>query len=89
MLNQCILIGKIIETHQNQEGVVERITIEVNTGNNTDRIMIHNPQKMASYGLFSKGSMIAVKTRISSSNVKDYQFVAERITVLGGSSNGS
>ena len=89
MLNQCILIGRIIETHQSQEGGVERITIEVNTGTKTDHIMIDTPQKMASYRHFCKGSMIAVKARISSTNAKDYQFVAERITVLGGSSNGS
>ncbi len=89
MLNQCILIGRITETHQNQEGVVERFAIEVITGTNTDRITIDTPQKMASYRLFSEGSMIAVKARISSSNAKDYQIIAERITVLGGSSDGS
>ena len=89
MLNQCILIGRITSTSRNSEGVVDKLIMEVNAGTSTDYIMIDAPQKMASYGLFSKGSMIAVKTRISSSNVKDYQFVAERITVLGGSSNGS
>lgn len=89
MLNQCILIGMIKETQQNQEGVVEKCIIEVNIGTNTDRIMIDTPQKMASYEPFIKGSMIAVKARISSSNAKEYQIVAERITVLGGSSDDS
>lgn len=89
MLNQCILIGRIIEIHRNQEGVIERFTIEVNSGTHTDLIMIDTTQKMASYGLFSEGSIIAIKARVSSSNAKDYRFIAERITVLGGNSHES
>ena len=38
---------------------------------------------MASYGLFSEGSIIAIKARVSSGNAKNYQFIADRITVLG------
>ncbi len=89
MLNQCILIGRIKETHRNQDGVIERFTIEVNTGTNTDLIMIDTHRKMASYGLFSEGSIIAIKARVSSGNAIDYQFIADRITVLRGNSHES
>ena len=89
MLNQCILIGRITSTSRNSEGVVDKLIMEVNAGTSTDYIMIDAPQKMASYGLFKEGSTIAVKARISSNNARDYQIVAERITVLGGSSDGS
>lgn len=89
MLNQCILIGRIKESHCNIEGVVEKIIVEVDTGKNADFITIITPREMTTNGLLIKDSMIAVKARISSYNAKDYRFVAERITVLGGSSNGS
>lgn len=89
MLNQCILIGRIKESHCNIEGVVEKIVVEVDTGKNTDFITIITPQKMATNGLLIKGSMIAIKARISSYNAKDYEFNAERITALGGIGSGS
>lgn len=89
MLNQCILIGRITEIRLNEEGVVDKVTIDVTTGATTDKIAIYINQKMASYGLFKRGGTIAVKAKISSNDTIMYHIIAERITVLGGSSHES
>ena len=89
MLNQCILIGKINKVKLSNEGVVEGVTIDVTTGTTTDRISIDINHKMASYSLFQRGITIAVKAKITSSDAAKYNIIAERISVLGGSSNES
>lgn len=89
MLNQCLIIGRIKELHSNEEGLVERIVLEVRTSSDTDRISINTPQEKAQYGHFIENCLVAVKARISSKNGNDYVIKAERISVLGGSSNGS
>lgn len=89
MLNQVILIGRVVDTQIDDTGVVTRITLNVSTGTNTDMIAIDTDQKKALYGSFSKDSIIAIKARISSKDANTYSIIADRITVLGGTNHGA
>ena len=89
MLNQVILIGRVVDTQVSDTGLVTKIILDVTTGTNTDRIAIDTNQKMALYGPFSKDSIIAIKARISSDDANTYSIIADRITVLGGTNHGA
>ena len=40
MLNQVILIGRVVDTQVSDTGLVQKIILDVTTGTNTDRIAI-------------------------------------------------
>ena len=89
MLNQVILIGRVVDTQIDDTGVVTKITLNVSTGTNTDIIAIDTDQKMALYGPFNENNILAIKARISSKDANTYSIIADRITLLGGINRGT
>jgi len=89
MLNQVILIGRVVDTQVSDTGLVQKIILNVTTGTNTDRIAIDIDQKMALYGPFNENNILAIKARISSKDANAYSIVADRITLLGGINRGT
>ena len=89
MLNQCIFVGKITHITSYDKELL-RVVLRIETSDkNSDKVTIDIPSEMASYEHFMEGNTIAVKARVASSNATSYRFIVERITFLGGSSNGS
>ena len=87
MLNQCIFIGKISEVIKDQENA-KKIVLDVTSTNYlTDKVSIELPFEITSNQRFKEGNTIAIKARMKSSDAITYHFIAERITVLGGSSH--
>ena len=89
MLNQVILIGRVVDTQVSDTGLVTKIILDVTTGTNTDRIAIDTNQKMALYGPFNENNILAIKARISSKDANTYGIIADRITLLGGINRGT
>jgi delta-aminolevulinic acid dehydratase/porphobilinogen synthase len=88
MLNQVVLVGRVLETTLDHKRVVS-VTIEVTSSTTTEIIIITTPHEMALIEYFKRGSTIAIKGRISNKNDKSLQVIAERIAVLGGNSSAS
>jgi hypothetical protein len=89
MLNQVVLVGRVLDIRLDHKRVVVSITIEIISSNTTDNITITTPQEMALVEHFKRGSTIAIKGRISNQNGESFQVIAERIAVLGGNSSAS
>lgn len=89
MLNQCIFIGKLSSISTSNQRVT-KLVIEVKSINNQpDKIVIEMPFEMAQQEHLKEGYTVALKARVSSDENLSYRFIAERITLLGGTNYGS
>lgn len=87
MLNQCIFIGKVSSVTLENQGRTKVVLETKNNVGNSEKIAINLPVEMALNEHLLEGSTIAIKARVSSLDAKTYTFIAERITILGGTNH--
>lgn len=84
MLNQCIFIGKVISIKEKSN---DSTSIIIDTS--PERIKVKIPIEMASQEHLTENITVAIKSKVCSDDGVNYRFIAERITILGGTHHGT
>lgn len=88
MLNQCIFIGKIQKVvSYNESGLILKLEIAPLNDFPKSIISIDIPSSITVSDFLILGNTVAVKARVLSDDGNTYQFVCERITLLGGTTD--